>query len=446
MLNSLRFCSQGQVDAYRFPQEENSNFIITWDFSEEYGERASSIIVSRESTPPLLATSISEFDDEDDAHTTTPQNDAEELEDEVIHRCKPEQWVDYSESEDVELRTSLLQSASDVGDETFSPDLLKFSTIYECDEEVDDEQQEDKPVEAQSLEPRQLSPLYQSLPEFADGERDDGLLEADSPEPEQLSTLHQSHPAEMDDDQQDDQSVDSNSPEPQRLFPFHPPEFEIQRRSAQQMETFCPGPLRRFLTPDSILRLDAFEEWFVYMSELGSVDAAAFSPERFHSETPSPEPRRLFPVHQFHSTVYAPPQPAPERETGIFCPKQIRQYPTHRVILQPELFEDWYVDMSEPVFVEEAIISTEQHSQVPRPEVQNVFPVAHKSKWSEFDDMEKNDDKLLEANISLQARRHFQVDQFHSPLYGSPHAVSESDDEASESMEYISLQNLNLGF
>ena len=35
-----------------------------------------------------------------------------------------------------------------------------------------------------------------------------------------------------------------------------------------------------------------------------------------------------------------------------FCPRPMRQYPTHKVILQPELFEDWHVDTSVPVFID----------------------------------------------------------------------------------------------
>ena len=85
--------------------------------------------------------------------------------------------------------------------------------------------------------------------------------------------------------------------------------------------------------------------------------AASFNPEGRVSGTPSPEPPQIFPLHQVHSTAYDP-KPTPETETEIqpviFCPKPIRQYPTHKVILQPKLFEDWFVDMSEPVFIDEA--------------------------------------------------------------------------------------------
>lgn len=128
MLNSLRFCSQGQVDAYHFPQEGKSNFIITREFSEEYDEGDSSIIISREWTSPLLATSISEFEYDDNIYTTTSQNDVEGWEGEAVHRHKPERWVDYSESEDVGFFTSPQQS---VEDEAFCPERQELSSINE---------------------------------------------------------------------------------------------------------------------------------------------------------------------------------------------------------------------------------------------------------------------------------------------------------------------------
>lgn len=99
VLISLRFCREGEVDAYTFPQEEEKSNFITWEFSEEleeedYGEGDNSkTIISQESIPslaisiisqesiPLLAISISEFEDEDDIHTITSQNDTLELED-----------------------------------------------------------------------------------------------------------------------------------------------------------------------------------------------------------------------------------------------------------------------------------------------------------------------------------------------------------------------------
>ena len=558
MLKSLRFCSEGEVDAYHFPQEEKSEF-ITWGFSEEsekYGEEGSSTI-SRETTP-LPAISTSEFEGDNDIHTTTPQNDASESDD-AVHRRKPEQWTDYSKSEDVEVCTSPEQSvsdvddeesASDVVDEASSPEPQEFSTIYECDQEFEDGQQDDEPREADSDEPQQISPLHESHTEF-DDQQDDEPLEADGPKPQPLSTFHQSHPAEFDDEQQDDEpreadsakpqqlsplhesrtgfgdqqdddpleadgpkpqpfstfhqshlaefndeqldeephkaespepqrlstlhqfhpaefddeqqdddeSIESNSPEPRRLFPFDLPEFEPYRPSTSEIEGFCPGPLRRFLTPDSILKLDAFEEWFVQMSEWISFrDAAAsFSPDQAilsetASSSSSPEPRRLFPVHQFHSTLYdpqPPSAPAPQRDTEIFCPKPIRQYPTHKVILQPELFEDWFVDMSEPIFIDEAInIGPDQQQSIARPsrpaEAQKLFPVVDKSNYPEFDMKgDEADDSPVEPGRVLSVH-HIDSSLYHGPHHQAVSSQLDDDDEALESFEYIPLESLNL--
>lgn len=560
VLKSLRFCSEGEVDAYNFPQEEKSKF-ITWGFSEEseeYDEEGSSTI-SQESTL-LPAISTSEFESDDDIHTTLPQNDDSESDDESVHRHKPEQWIDYSKPEDVEVCTGREksvsdvddeESASDVVDEASSPEPQELSTIYECDQEFEDGQQDDEPREADSDKPQQLSPLHESHTEFDDQQddvpleadspepqrlsiphpshpaefedeqqddepreadsakpqqlshlheshtgfgdkQDDDPLEADSPEPQRPSTFHQSHPAEFNDEQlddephkaespepqrlstlrqfhpaefddeqqDDDKSIESNSPEPRRLFPFDLPEFEPYQPSASEIEGFCPGPLRRFLSPDSILKLDAFEEWFVQMSEWISFRdaAAAFSPDQaILSETASsssPEPRRLFPVHQFHPTLYdpqPPSTPAPQRDTEIICPKPVRQYPTHKVILQPELFEDWFVDMSEPVFIDEAInISPDQPQSIARPsrpaEAQKLFPVVDKYNYPEFD--MKGDESLEADDSPVEPGRILSGRHIDSSLYHGPHhqAVSPQldDDEALESFEYITLESLNL--
>lgn len=178
--------------------------------------------------------------------------------------------------------------------------------------------------------------------------------------------------------------------------------------------------------------------------------AASFNPEGRVSERPSPESRQTFPIHQVHATVYDP-KPTPETETEIqpviFCPKPIRQYPTHKVILQPKLFEHWFVDMSEPVFIDEAAISPEQQqsisSETPRatPEAQKIFPVFVESRRPDFDNDEKDDDdESIEAD-SPEPGGHFPVHQFHSSLHDTPQAVSKLDDEeASETMEFISLE------
>lgn len=149
-------------------------------------------------------------------HTTTPQNDASELEDEAVHRRKPEQWTDYPEPEDVEFCISPQQSvsdvddeesASDVEDEASSPEPQELSTTDERDEEFEDDQKDDEPPEADSPESQLLSPLHESLPALDDHQAD-GPLEADSPEQRPLSTLHQSNPLGIDNEQQYDESID----------------------------------------------------------------------------------------------------------------------------------------------------------------------------------------------------------------------------------------------
>lgn len=192
-----------------------SNFTSDfWESESEYGEDST---ISRESTP--LPASISEF--EDNRIHSTAQNDDSELEDEAT-RCKPQQWTDHSESKNAEIRTSLQQSASGVDDEAFSPEPRELYTIYEWDEEFEDDQQDDEPLEANSPEPEQLSPVHQSLPEFDDDQQDDEPLKAEIPEPRRLFSLrHESHVPEYDDGEKDDDSFGSSSPESRRLFPVH---------------------------------------------------------------------------------------------------------------------------------------------------------------------------------------------------------------------------------
>lgn len=69
-------------------------------------------------------------------------------------------------------------------------------------------------------------------------------------------------------------------------------------------------------------------------------------------EVDSRDPRQLFPGHQFQYTSYHPLS-----AMAITCPKPIRNYPTHKVILEPGLFEDWHVDMSEPIIDHEEFSS-----------------------------------------------------------------------------------------
>lgn len=122
---------------------------------EEYGEDDNgSTILSHESTP-LVEISVTEFEVEGDIHTITSHNDSLESEDEAVDRCKPEQWADYSESEDVEVCTSPQQSVSDVDDEPLeidSPEPQKLSSLHESHLELDDHQN-GEPLEADRPEP-----------------------------------------------------------------------------------------------------------------------------------------------------------------------------------------------------------------------------------------------------------------------------------------------------
>lgn len=456
MLSSLHFANEKDIHAYKFPQELSS----TPDLPEsEAGEDSA---IPREWTP------LPEF--EDSEIQTTIHDDNSNLEDDVVYG-KPQQWTEYSGTEDVENCTTPHQSASDLEDKASSPELRQLSpvqqirreivdenpddeslntdspesrelfTIYECDERFDDDQQDDEPLKANSPEPLQLSPMNQHHTDFDDDQHDRGSLQIESPESRQFfPSRHESPIQEFVDYEEDDKSLEGDSPEPRRLFPvnqvhsalYNPPQPDLQT------ETWCPAPLRRFLTPGGILELDLFEDWFLYMSEGASIDANSekytsktYSPEPGNklfplregspvpendgdekddesSEADSPEPRRLFPVHQFHPAKYDPPQLAPQM--GILCPIPIRNHASHKVILQPELFEDWFVDMSEPVFIDEKAISPDKYvSGTPSPEPQKILNVRHESPYAEVDDKPQ-------------------------------------DDEALEAFEMIPLESLNLGF
>lgn len=205
-LKSLNFCSDGEVDTSKFPLDRESN--LTSDCSEsEYGEDST---IFRESTPSLK--SISEF--EDTAIHTATQDDDSQSEDEKAVRDKPPQWIDYLESEDIEVCNSPQRSASDVDEEEFNPELRELYTIYECNEEFENDQNDDEPLEANTPEPQQLSPVHQSLPEFDDDEKDDEPLEAGSPELQRLSSFRYESPIpEFDDDEMDEKS-EADSPAP----------------------------------------------------------------------------------------------------------------------------------------------------------------------------------------------------------------------------------------
>lgn len=98
----------------------------------EYGEDST---IFRESGP--IQTSISESEDND--IEIIYRDDASELEDEAV-RGNPQQWTDDSEYEGVQICTSPQESASDVDAEASRPEPRELSTLYECDEEVGDDQ------------------------------------------------------------------------------------------------------------------------------------------------------------------------------------------------------------------------------------------------------------------------------------------------------------------
>lgn len=446
MLKSLHFGKEKDIHAYNFPQES----ISTPDFSEsDAGEDRT---ISRQWTP------LPEF--EDSEIQTTIHDDTSILEDDLL--CgKPQKWTEYSESGDVGNCAAPQQSASDLEDKTATPKLRQLSPvhqthrevdgensdneppnayspksrelfiIHECDEESDDDQQDDEALNANSPEPLQLSPMNQYHTDFEDDQQDSGSLQIEIPEiPEsrQFSpSRHESPILEFDDYEEDDKSLDGDSPEPRRLFPVNqlhsalrnPPLADLQTK------TWCPAPLRRFLTPGGILQLDLFEDWYLRMSEGAYIDAnaekytsKASSPEPGNNlfpfreqypvpedesdekydeplEADSPEPRRLFPVHQSHPARYDPPQLAPQM--GILCPIPIREHASHKVILQPELFEDWVVDMSEPIFIDEEAISPDKSvSGTPSIEPQQTLQLRHESPYAEVDD-KPQDDEALEA-------------------------------------------------
>ena len=425
VLKTLRFCSEGEVDAYHFPQESS----FTLDFSEsEYGEDST---ISREWTP--LPTSSSDVED-NEIDPTTQGDDSDE-----VDRGKPQQWIDYSESEDSPICTSHQQSASDVDDEAFGPEPRELFTIYECDEELEDDQHNDEPAETNSPEPHQISPVHQSQLELDNDQQNDELLKAESPEPRQPFSFRPESPVpEYDDEERDDGSVEAESPAPRRLFPvhqFHSTEYDPPQ-PATQMQTYCPAPLRRFLTPEERLKFDAFEDWFVRMSERTAIDAnpeksisetSSPEPQRlfpFRHESPvpkyddeekddeplrsdSPEPRRLFPEHQSHSTECDPPQPAPEMET--FWPGPLRRFLTPEERSKFDAFEDWFVRM-------------------------------HMSKCSDID---ASLEKFISEISSPEPQRFFPVPQSHSWL-NEPKPILECDDETFERMEFIPVESLRV--
>ena len=424
VIRSLHFAKDEDIDAYNFPPEVDS----AEDFSEsEYGADST---ISREWT--LSPKSISELED-NDIHIAN-QKDASELEDEIV-RCKPQQWTEYPKSENVEVCTTpLQQSASDVDEEIFSPETQPLSALHQFCSESDNDLKDDVPLKANNPKPRPFSCVHQSHPEPNDDLKDDEPLEANYAEPRPFSRVYQSHP-ESDDGQKDDEPIEANNPEPQPFSPVHQShsESEDSQKDDEPLEASSPEPRPFF--PVNHFRPEYDND-----------------PEDDALGAESPEPRKLLPAHQFYSefdyyhrfqqddesleahspeTLYEP-APAPQME--ILCPKPSRHYPTHKVILEPELFEDWFVDMSEPIFIdEEEAISPEQSiPETPSPEPQNLFPVRCYTPHPEI-----NDDRPHKAN-SPEPRRFVPVYDFHPTLY-HPQPVLELDHEGLESLEILSF-------
>ena len=228
------------------------------------------------------------------------------------------------------------------------------------------------------------------------------ISETPSPEPRRLFPFrNESSVPKCDDDEKDDESLRSDSPEPRRLFPvhqFHSTEYDPPQ-PAPQMETWCPAPMRRFLTPEERLKFDEFEDWFVRTSECTAINASSeksiseTSSFSFRHETPvpeyeneekdyepeSPEPRRLFPVHQFHSAVHEPPQPAPQMEA--FCPGPLRRFLTPEETLKLEAFDNWFVHMYMSKRTDIDASLEKFISETSNLETKRFFPVQESHSW-----------------------------------------------------------------
>ena len=456
VLKSLHFSKDEDIDAYNFPPELD----FTEDFSEsEYGADST---ISREWT--LSPKSISEFED-DDIHINK-HNDASEmgddigLEDEVV-RCKPQQWTEYPKSEDFEVCTTpLQQSASDVDDEAFGPEPRPLYPLHQSHPESDDDLKDDEPLEANNPEPQPSSRVHQSHPESGDDLKDDEPLEANSSGQRPFSPVHQSHP-ESDDGQKDDEPLAVNSPAPRPLFPVNQshPESDNDQVDDEPLEAEGPKPRQLLLAHQFY---PEFNEYHRYQQNDEALEAESLEPPQllpahhFYPEYDDYHPSRqddesleadcrayrFYPVfdddddcEQEDESLEAnspensyEPAPAPQME--IFCPKPTRVHPTHKVILEPELFEDWFVDMSEPIFTDEdEAISPERFiSETPSPKPQTLFPVR-----SDTPHPELGDDGSHKANSS-EPRRFVPLYQFHPTRYDPP-PVLELDHEGLESLE-----------
>lgn len=140
-------------------------------------------------------------------------------------------------------------------------------------------------------------------------------------------------------------------------------------------------------------------------------------------EVDSREARQLFSGHRFQYTSYHPLQSA--SKMGIPCPRPIRIYPTHKTILEPTVFEDWYVDMSETIdheefsseLFEDCLLNTSQsicldpdHSSISSKtpagplELGTGFPARQDTPYPEFGDNDKDNYESVEADSRILPR------------------------------------------
>lgn len=133
------------------------------------------------------------------------------------------------------------------------------------------------------------------------------------------------------------------------------------------------------------------------------------------NDEPLEEPRQLL----FQTAIL---NPAPEME--IFSPKPIREYATHKILLEPEMFEDWSVDLSEPVLDHEELgpewfedwhldmgericgdealnrehLSFSSKTPSSLSKLRKSFPARHYTPYPGFGGDDKDDDESVEAD------------------------------------------------
>ena len=371
-------------DAHEFGQE----FTSTPDSSEFHAAEDGTI--SRE---------VSLLPESEDGEIQTPIHDGASMLEDDLPCGKPQQWIEYSESGDVEHCVTPQESASEEGDESLEGDSPEPRRLFPVNQPAFC----NPPQTGLQTTTFCPAPLRRFLtPEgikqfdafedwyvrtnggvYPDAENEKYTSIASSPGPgNNIFSLGEISPFPENEFDERDESLEGDSPEPRRLFPVNQPAFSKPPQTGLQTTTFCPAPLRRFLTPEGIKQFDAFEDWYVRtnggvypdaenekytsiasspgpgnkifsLGEISPFPENEFGERDDISEADSPGPRQLFPVNQSHPAEYDPPQLAPQM--GIHCPIPIRKHATHEVILRPELFDDWFVDMRELVFIDEAI-------------------------------------------------------------------------------------------